>query len=309
MGMQDRALGSLLGLFVGDAFGAQTEFDMQADIMEEFPQGILEMDSKERNIGDPGMITDDSEMAIMLATSLIHRNGLDVRDVRRRYLAWLNAEPSDLGTTILEALREGKFNPASQANGALMRLAPLAIYGTKLPEEHLIEWVDKECAITHIHEVCRDANRLWALAIAKAVKDGGMKEELYSYLCSIAPTYTNNQQLLLALHAAADMEPKSCDDWDQGWVLIAFQQSLYTLLHTTTIEEGIRSITNRGGDADTNAAIYGMLAGAIEGRAAIPQRWISSLQSTRCLRDLLGESVDDMERLAETLVEGMLSIE
>lgn len=304
----DRAVGSLLGLFVGDAFGAQTEFDMQADIMEEFPQGILEMDSKERNIGDPGMITDDSEMAIMLATSLIHRNGLDVRDVRRRYLAWLNAEPSDLGTTILEALREGKFNPASQANGALMRLAPLAIYGTKLPEEQLIEWVDKECAITHIHEVCRDANRLWALAIAKAVKNGGMKEELYSYLCSIAPTYTNNQQLLLALHAAADMEPKSCDDWDQGWVLIAFQQSLYTLLHTDSIEEGIRSITNRGGDADTNAAIYGMLAGAIEGKAAIPLRWVEGLHPTRCLKDLLGKQADNLAKLAVDLCTGLLGI-
>ena len=308
MDRYDRALGSLLGLFSGDAFGAQTEFDKEKDLVVEYPKGILEMGDKERWVGEAAMITDDSEMAIMLATSLIARKGFDAKDVRRRYLAWLNALPSDLGTTILNALKEGIQSPDSQANGALMRMAPLAIFASGMETSTLIEISDKDCALTHAHTLCRDANRLWALAIAKAVHDGGTKEEIYSYLCSIAPDFTDDKMLLSALHDAKNEEPASCDGWDQGWVLIAFQQSLYTLLHSDTIEEGLRAITMRGGDADTNAAIYGMLAGAIEGASAIPERWIEALRPTRCLEDLLGEEAKDIGALAKKLAQGLLMV-
>jgi len=58
-------------LFAGDAFGAQTEYDKEKDLVVEFPNGILEREAKQRWVGEAGMITDDSEMAIMLATSLI----------------------------------------------------------------------------------------------------------------------------------------------------------------------------------------------------------------------------------------------
>ncbi|MDY0287300.1 MAG: ADP-ribosylglycohydrolase family protein [Sphaerochaeta sp.] len=309
MDMFDRGFGSLLGLFVGDAFGAQTEFDTEAKLKEEYPDGILEMTDRDRWIGEAGMITDDSEMAIMLATSLIECRGFVQKDVRRQYIKWLDTLPSDLGTTILKALREGEQSPESQANGALMRMAPLALFGVNLDIEQLIEISDGDCAITHIHTVCRDANRLWALAIAKAVRDGGTKEEIYSYLCEQAPKYTQATGLLSALHDARTREPEYCDAPNQGWVLIALQQSLYTLLHSNTIEEGIRAITMRGGDADTNAAIYGMLVGAIEGAKAIPDRWIKALRCTRCLEDLLGEDSRDMEALARKLTEGLLAEE
>lgn len=94
MDMFDRSLGSLLGLFVGDAFGAQTEFDKEANLKTEYPGGILEMTDRDRWIGEPGMITDDSEMAIMLATSLIECKGFSQKDVRRHYIKWLDAHGS-----------------------------------------------------------------------------------------------------------------------------------------------------------------------------------------------------------------------
>jgi len=306
MDRYDRALGSLFGLFAGDGFGSQTEFDKEKDLIIEYPNGILEMDDKERWVGEAGMITDDSEMAIMLATSLIARKEFDQKDVRRCYLAWLHALPSDLGTTILKALKEGIQSPDSQANGALMRMAPLALFASTMETEKLIAISDGDCALTHVHTLCRDANRLWALSIAKAVKDGGTKEEIYSYLCRVAPEFTDDKVLLSALHDARKEAPALSDGWNQGWVIIAFQQSLYTLLHTNTIEEGLRSITMRGGDSDTNAAIYGMLAGAIGGSKAIPERWIKALRPTRCLEDLLGDEAKDIGALARDLAKGLL---
>ncbi|HAF85591.1 MAG TPA: ribosylglycohydrolase [Sphaerochaeta sp.] len=306
MDRYERALGALLGLFVGDAFGAQTEFEKEKALVSVYPKGIREMGQKDRWVGQTGMITDDSEMAIMLATSLIDCNGFDPKDVFGRYLAWLNAFPTDVGTTIVNALRKGVHSPDSQANGALMRMVPLALFASTLETEKLIEFSDGDCSLTHVHTQCRDANRLWALAIAKAIRDGGTKEDIYSYLCSIAEEFTDDTVLLAALHDAATKAPTSCDGWDQGWVIIAFQQALYTLLHCNTLEEGIISITMHGGDADTNAAIYGMLAGSIEGSEAIPERWIQALRPTRCLENLLGDEAKNMESLAKHLARGLL---
>lgn len=264
------------------------------------------MEDKERWVGQPGMIADDSEMAIMLAMSLIARKEFDPKDVRRRYLAWDNTLPSDMGSTILNALKGGVHSPDSQANGALMRMAPLAKFASHKEVQILIAVSDGDCALTHVHTLCRDANRLWALAIVKAVRDGGTKEEIYSYLCSVAPEYTDAKFLLAALHDAKEEAPASCDGWNQGWVMIAFQQSLHTLLHTNTIEEGIRAITMRGGDVDTNAAIYGMLAGSIEGPDAIQDRWVKALKATRCLEDLLEDEAKDMVVLARELAKCLL---
>ena len=309
MNKKERAIGSLLGLFVGDAFGAQGEFELKKDLRNEFPSGILNMDDRERAVGFPGSITDDSEMAIMLATSLIDRRKFDARDVRRRYIAWLNAFPSDLGTTIMDSLRDGYFNPESQANGALMRIAPIGILGSILGEEQTVIMSDGDCALTHVHTVCRDVNRLWALAIAKAVREGSSKSEVYKYLCTIAPRFTDNKVILSILREASIRPPAICDGDNQGWVLIAFHLAVYTLLNSDTMREGIQSITMLGGDADTNAAIYGMLAGAIYGEQHIPSGWVQDLRSTRCLEDLLssGESID-MASLAETLAFRLISI-
>ncbi len=304
--IETRALGAFLGLFVGDAFGAQTEFEMEKDIKQEHPNGFREMDSRERNIGDPGAVTDDSEMAIMLAKSIIAEGRVDANKVRQEYIRWLDALPSDLGTTIYNALRNNSMNPQSQANGALMRVAPIGIFGAKLDEEKVIAYSDADCGITHIHDVCRDANRLWALSMAKTIREGLTAQELYNYLLSIAPQITQEESLLEVVKRAKDEAPLSCDGEDQGWVLIAVQLSLYTLLHAPNIEEGIIEITMRGGDADTNAAIYGMLAGAVEGVDAIPKRWIDALRPTRCLEDLLGDDAFDLNQLAQTLVRGLL---
>jgi ADP-ribosyl-[dinitrogen reductase] hydrolase len=306
--VEDRAYGALLGLFVGDAFGAQTEFDMEEDLAQEHPGRIREMDDCERNIGEAGMITDDSEMAILLARSIIAKGGVDSEDIKREYMRWLAALPSDLGTTIFEALKEEKMNSDSQANGALMRVAPIGIAGAGLSEETIISYSDSDCAITHIHPVCRDANRLWALAIAKTIRDGLSAEQVYEYLVEIAPTVTEEQILLDTLKKAKRETQVSCDDWDRGWVVLAFHLSLYTLLHAPSIEEGIIQITMRGGDADTNAAIYGALAGAVEGSGAIPERWIKALKPTRCLEDLLGEEADDLPRLAKSLSKALLGL-
>ena len=54
---------------------------------------------------------------------------------------------------------------------------------------------------------------------------------------------------------------------------------------TTSFEECLLDVVNRGGDADTTGAIAGMLAGAHYGGDAIPARWLKALDpqvSSQC---------------------------
>ena len=71
--------------------------------------------------------------------------------------------------------------------------------------------------------------------------------------------------------------------YQQGWVLIAFRNALWQLLHAPNLEEGVVDTVMRGGDTDTNAAIVGALLGAVYGRNAIPNQWLQHLLNCRPL--------------------------
>jgi hypothetical protein len=67
----------------------------------------------------------------------------------------------------------------------------------------------------------------------------------------------------------------------QGWVLTAFRNALWQLLHASNLEEAVVDTVMRGGDTDTNAAICGALLGAVSGRDAVPGQWVDSLLKCR----------------------------
>jgi len=83
-----------------------------------------------------------------------------------------------------------------------------------------------------------------------------------------------------AITGAAEAPPEDYVH-QQGWVLIAFRNALWQLLHASNLEEAVVDTVMRGGDADTNAAICGALLGAVRGRDAIPEQWTECLLNCR----------------------------
>ena len=75
-----------------------------------------------------GQPTDDSELALMLARTVVRDGGMTQERVRRSYWGWLESGPFDVGITTEVGLTELP-NVESQANGALMRVSPLGIFG------------------------------------------------------------------------------------------------------------------------------------------------------------------------------------
>ena len=69
--------------------------------------------------------------------------------------------------------------------------------------------------------------------------------------------------------------------------------AVWSLLNTDNYRDCVLKAVNRGGDADTNAAVAGSLAGFIYGCEDIPEEWLETLQNRKLIR-LFADRLDDI---------------
>jgi len=218
-------------------------------------------------------------MALLLARLLTDQGRYDPEKARKAYIFWLDSGPFDCGMTVSSGLR-GRPNPDSQANGAMMRISPLGIFGANHAPELVAEWARQDAAITHPHPVCQQANALFTMAIAHAIRQGCDGRDLYEQIVAWAEDVTMDGSLREAVRGAGKSPPADYIH-QQGWVLTAFRNALWQLLHAPNLEEAVVDTVMRGGDTDTNAAICGALLGAVWGRNAIPDQWTECVLNCR----------------------------
>ena len=274
-----RAEGCLLGQLAGDALGSLVEFQSPEQIARKYADGVRELEDGGTWDTIAGQPTDDSEMALTLARVLIEFGRYDADEARKAYLMWLNSSPFDCGATVAAGLR-GHLNHESQANGALMRISPLAIFCCKLNQEQTSEFARQDAALTHPHPICLQTNSLFTMAIAEAVGQWTSEQQIYEDIKEWAVAMKVEKPLMRAILDAADHKPADYVH-QQGWVLIAFQNALWQLLHAKSLEEGVVDTVMCGGDTDTNAAIAGTLLGALHGREALPKQWVDKVLNCR----------------------------
>ncbi|MGE5125265.1 MAG: inositol monophosphatase family protein [Betaproteobacteria bacterium] len=276
-----RAQGCLLGQVAGDNLGALVEFQTAARIAAAHADGPRRLvDGGCWNI-EAGQPTDDSEMALALARSIVAEGRFERAAVRRAYEAWLRSVPFDVGGTVRGALL-GSPNPQSEANGALMRASPLGVLAHALTPAAAAELARQDASLTHVHPACGDASAAFVVALAHAVHEGDGAEAAWNAARRWSAEAQAAPLVREALEAARH-EPPVCDGPSQGWVRIALQNAFFELLHAAGPEEGVVASVRRGGDTDTNAAVAGALLGAVHGRAALPAQWRSMVLSCRPL--------------------------
>src|SRR4051794_41275710 len=94
-----RVAGALVGSTVGDALGATFEFGPPGQLSARFP--VPARGAKTEMCGggslgwEPGEFTDDTQMGLLVATSLVERGRLDESDVFDRFRTWAAAHPPD----------------------------------------------------------------------------------------------------------------------------------------------------------------------------------------------------------------------
>lgn len=288
-GILRRAQGCWLGQLAGDALGSLVEFQTPESIAARYPDGVRLLEDGGTWDTIAGQPTDDSEMALALARALVAAGCFDADAVLQAYVAWYESSPFDLGDTTrtaLAAARQGRRAAAteSQANGSLMRISPLGIFGAAHDAGDLAEWARADAALTHPHPVCAGAAAIFAATLAYAIGAGCGPTAAYAYArerAADAPPAVRE-----TLGRARQERPAYLVN--SGWVLVAFQNAFYQLLHASSVEEALVDTVMRGGDTDTNAAVAGALLGAVHGRESIPLSWRDRVVTCRPLTGLPG---------------------
>jgi ADP-ribosylglycohydrolase/predicted DNA-binding transcriptional regulator YafY len=277
-GMLSRAQGCLMGQLTGDALGSMVEFLTPGEIADRYPHGVGMADGGmwDTIAGQP---TDDSEMALMLARSIVSAGRYDQGLALRAYQEWRNSNPFDMGMTIRNALA-GRHDAWSQANGAMMRISPLGIFCAGRNHDDTAAWAMQDAELTHVHPVCRQANALYAMAIAEAIRTGPTPGRLYASIAHWASGPEFDESLKEAVQMASERPPEDYQE-AAGWVLVAFRNALYHLLHSDGPGKAIAATVAEGGDSDTNAAICGALLGAVHGLESLPSGWREAVLACR----------------------------
>ena len=308
----DRYRGCMLGLALGDALGTAVEFckpgsfEPLTDIVGGGPFRLL-----------AGQWTDDTAMALCLAESLLRcQGGGDANDQLATFARWMddghnasNTRCFDIGTTTRAALMrfKGKAHKAPEGegrnagNGSLMRLAPMALLTADAEPASAISQCGQSSRTTHDDPRAVDACRYMGALLVGALR-GDSKETLLSPLYTPPGAGTDLWQGEKALCAEVEAvargsfrskggPPQICGG---AFAPTSLEAALWAFASSTTFAEGALLVANLGDDADTVAAIYGQLAGAHYGAAALPPTWVAKLVH----KPLLRAAADGLHELA-----------
>lgn len=290
--IRNRALGAWYGQLIGDSLGSLVEFRTQESIAAEYPEGVRELADGGPFSLAAGQPTDDSELALALARSLVRNNGYDREDVVASYRRWSSSDPFDQGDATRSAFRYGAPNPGTQANGALMRVSPVAIAFHRDPAR-AADSARQDAMLSHPNEFCQQVNALWVRVLAEVIGTGADPLPLFrEHAGELRPLVKEAERA-----APPDVFEK------QGWVRHAFQLTVFEAARGGGFEESLVRTVGRGGDTDTNAAIVGAFLGAVHGVDGIPRRWIDAVDSCRPKRNRPPEyHPNDATRLVDALL-------
>lgn len=285
----NHAYGAFLGLLCGDAAGATLEF-YRGKITHDVVERAMHMPGGGALSVGKGQTTDDSELAISLAYALFDKHpfdGVPFDDMASKYRLWYKSRPFDMGGTCARAFSvsvrngdgflaqrmarkasEGCF--ASEANGALMRIAPMAIWSSDQPVQVIASNAKMDALLSHPNQVCQDCNAIICIAIAYLINHAADYSGVINHVTDFVNDYVFSTARKWFLEDSLTITELDCSK-NIGHVRWGFTLAIHFLRKNYTFEEAIRKTLLLGGDTDTNCAIVGAVLGALHGENGIPQ--------------------------------------
>lgn len=279
--LRDRFLGALIGLAVGDALAAATQFRKVGTFT---PVGDLLG-------GGPfdlprGAWSDDTSMALCLAESLLEANSFDPRDQVERYRRWqqqghLSATGQCLGITAGTAkalaqaqwrrqLFSGSHDPNQLDPEVLSRVAPAVLFYFSNPAD-AVTFASEQARTTCQAPGALEACKLLAAWLVASLAGEPKSAVLASPAALLDVTGLRSGAASIAAAAGTGAHPQA------GNVLEALDAAVWAFRSTDNFRDGALRCANLGANSDVVAAVYGQLAGAHYGIGAIPATWRTSL--------------------------------
>lgn len=283
--LYDRALGAYLGLAIGDALGATVEFMRPREIRAQYGEhrdliggGWLKLAR--------GQVTDDTTMSLALGDALLKIGGArlagaaqagddELADMTRviadAFVGWLRGKPVDCGNTCRRGLQRyladgslsGLQNERDGGNGALMRNLPMVL--ALMHDDAALHRLSlAQARITH-HHPHSDAATLGIARLLARILGGASHDDCRK---QVADWVRDNPAFAFQPYPGRAT----------AYVVDTAQTVLYHFVSHADFETALVATVNMGDDADTTGALVGMLAGALCGARALPERWLSRLQ-------------------------------
>jgi ADP-ribosyl-[dinitrogen reductase] hydrolase len=265
----ERAQAAFLGLALGDALGATTEFLLPGEIRYRHKVHNKIIGGGWLNL-KAGQVTDDTEMSLCIARAIAERGCWDRVRIMELFAEWLKGRPVDVGATCRRSISRyiikgeiGKeYSDQDAGNGAAMRMAPVALFA--LGDEALLrEKAVDQAQLTHNNKLsdaaCITVGRLVQQAIL-----GSDRPALHSIVREL-------------IDECPMFQCKRYRGGASAYVVETLQTVFHYFFGTAHFEECLVGVVNQGGDADTTGAIAGMIAGAFYGMDSLPRKWLKKL--------------------------------
>lgn len=311
--LTDKFSGALLGTHVGDALGMPVEGSSPLSIRKLYGQLREMLDAR---LGR-GTYTDDTEMMIALAESLVRKKGFDGEDLAHSFLDNFDFQRGyGAGTRrALELIRSGidwreagakVFQGGSYGNGSAMRIAPVGcLYFHDL--EQVINVAFESSLITHAHPLGKEGAALQASAVALALKSDPEKQlDPEPFLAALREQLSADSPFQEKLQSISELIKKEEPDVEEvaeelgndSRALCSAPPAIYSFLrYSDDFEEALVFAVGLGGDTDTIAAMAGAIAGAYKGKSAIPARWLNALERGKKGADYIEELAFELLKL------------
>jgi len=311
-----RRRGCLLGLAVGDAFGAPVEFWRRDEIVERFPpDGITTLEPWH---GLPaGTFTDDTQMSIATALGVLdwraaggRPDAASAADVAAltdaiwdRYLEWYQShdwEGRAPGDTCMSALAGGRpgrtDDPArngSKGCGGVMRVAPLGLIGLG---DRAFDAAARAAALTHGHVTSDLSSGFLALLVDRLVAGLGLAEaagvarerlvaqpgceETLAAVDAAVASARSDEGPYAAIGRIGSHGVERPDGRGKGWVAEeALGIGLFCALRFGhDYPAAVRAAATITGDSDSTASIAGAILGARFGLEVVPADWAAQAE-------------------------------
>lgn len=290
MSTLDRTLGCLLGLSLGDAFGAP------------FEGGIVER-TLWRAIGTTRngrkRWTDDTRMTFDIVESYLSRGTIDPDDLAIRFAKsyrWSRGYGSGAAKVLRRIDRGHDWRTANRSvhpqgsfgNGAAMRSPAIGLIFAYRPFE-MAQAVSDSAIVTHAHPLAIEGASLVALATAAAFRGGSADEILEAIRHCISDDRFRTRFDSARHWFDTKQEPAPREVARILGRGIAAHESCVTAVYLALrfldrdFESMHRFVVACGGDTDTIGAMAGAVWGAANGFDRLPSGWLEILENHETL--------------------------
>ncbi len=312
---ENRVLGCLNGIGIGDALGVPSSFLTPKQIQDNWGWIDTFYPPADDHIFHAGLkageYTDDTEQSLAVLNSYIRNCKVEPLDVVKEIMGWAkrveNKYASPLGPSTERALKAilnggdiqvtGKY---ANTNGSAMRIAPLGIiHGLKGSSlDALVQDVYMTGLPTHNTTVCNAAASAVAYGVALCVQgeqdigkiiEGTVQAALKGSqkgFSIVSPSVAKRIEFIYEMVLKSTDARKTMQEMydlfgggDLAGDSVPVAIGLFALGQGDP-KKVMEYCVNFGGDADTNGSIAGAMAGAYAGNDAIPSEWKQMVSKT-----------------------------